>query len=87
MATVSRKPVSPIERVTLNRVTPELAFATVQVAGVSLMGLRVEQRAGALIVQAPEATDSTGKCWPMYSLEPGLRNALEAELAIQWVQS
>src|SRR3954451_25115787 len=84
MATVSRKPVSPIERVTLNRVTPELAFATVQVAGVNLMGLRVELRAGCLIVNAPERTDRNGKPWPLYAFPPGLRDAVEAEVAIEW---
>ncbi len=84
MATVSRKALPPIERVTLNRVTPELAFATVQVAGVNLMGLRVQLRAGCLIIHAPERTDRSGKRWPLYAFPPGLRDAVQAEVAIEW---
>lgn len=84
MATVPHRPLPPIERVTLNRVTPELAFATVRIAGVNLMGLRIDLRDGCLIVQAPKAVDHNGKCWPMYALEPELRDAVDAELAIQW---
>lgn len=75
---------APIERVTLHRVTPTLGFATVRIAGVNLMGLRVEQRDGRLIVQTPETSDRKGGRWPVYALQPGLREAVEAELAIQW---
>ena len=73
-----------IERVTLRRVTPTLGFASVRLTGVNLMGLRVEERDGRLIVQPPETADAKGGRWPVYALQPETREAVEAALAIQW---
>ncbi len=83
----SPAPVSPVERVTLRRVTRQLGFATVRLAGVNLMGLRVEERDNRLTLQVPETVDGQGRRWPVYALQPGARAAVEAAVAVQWGKS
>jgi hypothetical protein len=79
---------SPIERIMLRRVTSRLAFADVRLPSVNLHGLRIEESdAGALSIRAPWRTDSNGREWPHYSLQPGAREAIEREIARLWSAS
>ena len=90
MLSAPRSParVAPVvERVTLRRVTPQLGFAAVRLAGVNLTGLRVEERDGHLLLTAPETVDGQGRRWPVYALQPGAREAVEAAVAVQWCRS
>lgn len=86
-APYSLTPTFPVERMTLLRVTRQLGFTTVRLAAVDLMGLCVEEREGSLIPQVPETVDRQGRRWPVYALQPSACEAVEAAVAVQWVQS
>jgi hypothetical protein len=74
-----------IERITLRRITPRLGFADVRLTHVHLCDLRVEQRGtGGLQISPPVRTDGKGRRWPCYALQPGTREAIEAEIAVLW---
>lgn len=74
-----------IELVQLHRVSPALGFAAVRLPGVLLSGLRVElRRDGSLSVSAPVRTDRNGRPWPIYSIQPGWREAVEAAIGNLW---
>ena len=76
------------ERISLRRVSPTLGFADVRLAAVHLRGLRVEQTpSGRITVKPPEQRDSQGRAWPLYALQPGTREQVEAELCAMWARS
>ena len=80
-------PVPSVERVTLHRVTRDLGFAVVRIAGMNLMGLRVEERDSRLTLTPPETVDGQERRWPVYALQPGLHEVVEAAVAVQWGRS
>lgn len=74
-----------LERVRLVRVSPVLAFAEVRLPAVNLSGLRVQiDTCGELAFSAPDRRDKNGRVWPIYSLQPGAREDIEAEIARLW---
>ena len=77
-----------VERVTLRRTSASFAFADVRLPGVNLHGLRVEAtESGRLSIRPPEQRDRHGRCWPIYVLQPGTLEAVEARVAALWAQS
>lgn len=89
MLRTSRKPCPAsgpaVKSVTLHQVSPTLAFARVVLPGVSIMALRVEVGAGKLFIQAPSIADQNGKQWPIYVLQSGVADAVEAAITLQWL--
>ncbi len=74
-----------LERVTLRRVSPTLAFASVRLREVHLKNLRVHVGPnGALTVTPPESRDNLGRTWPHYDLQPEPKAAVEVELTRLW---
>lgn len=79
---------SVIERISFRRVAPGLGFADVRLPDVNLRDLKVERTGnGALRITPPARTDDLGRKWPCYALQPGTREAVEAEIATLWAQS
>ncbi len=77
-----------LERVSLRRVTPTLAFATVRLPQVCLKNLRVEAGPnGAITVKPPTHKDNLGRTWAHYDLQPETKAAVEVELARLWEKS
>ena len=76
---------SRVERIDLRRLSPTYGFADVRLEAVHLRGLKIEQAAdGRVSIRVPEQTDSAGRARPLYSLQPGWREAVEAEVLRMW---
>ncbi len=74
-----------VERIRLHRVSPSLVFADVRIPGVHLHRLKCERKTGGdLKISAPTRTDGTGRTWPCYSLQPGVREAVQAAVLTAW---
>ena len=78
---------TPVERIVLKRVSPDLAFADVRLPGVNLTGLRVENGLSGLRITPPTRADRQGREWPIYALQPGTREAVEASIREAWSRS
>lgn len=77
-----------VERILLRRVNATFGIADIRLAAVNLHGLRVRERPdGSLDVTPPVETDRKGRTWPAYHLQPGVREAIEAEIAAIWARS
>ncbi len=77
-----------IERISLRRVAPGLAFADVRFDSVNLHDLRIEKKpCGSLVIRSPVHTDRRGRDWPSYHLQPTTREAVEDAIAALWEQS
>lgn len=76
-----------IERIVLKRVSADLAFADVRLPGVNLTGLRVEKDIAGLRITPPTRADRQGREWPIYALQPGTREAVEASIREAWSRS
>ncbi len=77
-----------VERVSLRRVSPGLGFVDVRLPAVHLCSLRVEQqRDGTLAITPPTQADRNGRPWPLYALQPGTREAVEAAVRDVWARS
>ena len=77
-----------IEYVRLRPVSPTLAFCDVRLPGVLLHGLRVEVAPdGSLKVTPPERQDSKGRLWPLCTLQPAWREAVDAEVGRLWAEA
>ncbi len=73
------------ERIRLTRTSRTRGYADVRLAAVHLCGFRVEERPnGSLNIRPPETTDEQGRTWPVFSLQPLYREAVEAEIAAMW---
>lgn len=73
------------ERIRLHRTSPTRGYCDVRLAAVNLCGLKVEELPnGTLSIKPPETTDAQGRCWPVFSIQPLYREAIEAEIAAMW---
>jgi hypothetical protein len=78
----------PIETVRLHRIGADFAFASVRLPGVMLNGLQVRvQPDGELRITPPSTPDKSGRMWPCFTLQPGVREAVEASIAVVWARS
>jgi len=76
---------SPVERISLRRVSRLYGFADVRLPGVHLRNMRVEPRAdGRLSVSPPMIPCGGGRTMPAYAVQPGEREAIEAAIAEAW---
>ena len=74
-----------VERIRLHRVSPTRGFCDIRLPAVNLCGLRIEEQPdGRLTIRPPETTDAQGRSWPVFSLQPLHREAIEAEIALAW---
>ena len=79
---------STAERISLRRISPTFGFAEVPLPGVNPCGLRVEQGPDRLLViSLPAQVDRQGRTLPIYSLQPGTREAIEAAISDLWARS
>ena len=76
-----------IERIVLRRVSRTLGFCDVRLASVNLRSLRVEDGPSGIKITPPTTQDRDGRDWPVYSLQPGAREAVEAEIRRAWARS
>ncbi len=88
MSAVEPAEAAAVERVRLRRVSATFGFADVRLPGVHLCGFRVEEHpSGRLIIQAPQRQDGQGRTWPVCTLQPLWREAIEAEIACLWART
>ena len=74
-----------VERVSLRRISPVLGFADVRLEQVNLRSMRVEMRPdGRLTITPPQQQGRDGRSWPLYALQPGVREAIEQAIAVVW---
>jgi hypothetical protein len=51
---------------------------------VAQQGLKLN---GKLVIEPPKRTDGRDRGWPCYSLQPGTKEAIAAEISVLWAQS
>ena len=76
-----------IERVFLRRLSPTFGFAEVRLPGVNLTGLRIDAGAAGIRITAPTRQDDQGRMWPVYALQPGVHEEVEAEIRRVWART
>ena len=75
----------PVELIRMRRISPDFAYADVRLPGVHLRNIAVAlQRNGTLLITPPSTTGRDGRLWACYSLQPGVREAVEAAITQSW---
>lgn len=76
---------SPVERISLRRISRLTGFCDVRLPDVHLRNLKIEECAGGrLSVSPPMIPCGGGRTMPAFAVQPGAREAIEAAVAAAW---
>lgn len=75
----------PIEMLRVRRTQPGIAWVTLRLPGVLLNGIRADRdMSGSVRLTYPDRIGRDGRVWPLVTLQPGVRENVEAAVARYW---